>query len=833
MLKDRQKFCIKMFIIFGIVILFFTPSISSNHVTNSYDAIESKIMQFNYLDEDELIISFHLNDLIKGEIKTDHGVFDTFSIPNSGFLGLSGKPQLPIFSTIIAVPNQEFTFIIEDFEIDQSFFVNRIYPAQLPNKDNEEKISQFIIDEEFYQTDLDYPGKFVEIVESGKIRDIDFVKIEFYPVQYNPKQNIVTIYDEISFKLSFNVNDHIIVEKDFNSSPFSSLYRNVFSNWQVYLDNTNLVESTTDNNPIFEDDGCEFLIITDPSFVTQANDLALWKNSKGIITRVVDTDETGSSSSNLKQYIKSAYDSWEPRPSYILLFGDSEFIPTSQSGTDLYYVTVEGSDYFPDLYLGRIPADSSQEADVIVQKILNYEQNPPRSTDFYNNFAVAAYFQDDEGNGYESRRFVRTSEEIRDFLLSRDFNGERIYCTEPYIDPTHYNNGDYGDGEPLPEELLRPVFAWEGNADDIINAIENGIFILNHRDHGFADGWGDPYFDSNHVHDLTNGDLLPVVFSINCESGRFDGYESFCEEFVRQEGGGAIAAFGASRVSYSGYNDYLCLGFYDSQWPDFDPEVGSDEPMYKLGQILNYGKFYMSETWGDPWGIEKTTFELFHCFGDPTLEIWTSVPKEIELESKFDGENLELTITDGVSEIEGALVCLKQESGFYTRGYTDSSGMIIIDTSSANIEEEVSIVISAHNCLTYIDTFVLNQPPLIPDKPQGPEAGIINRELTYSISTTDPDEDQIFYKWCWGDGHFSEWFGPFDSGETVSASHKWSTEATYFIKVKAKDIYDQETEWSEKFNLKISESRVLNFRFSSILEILLKDFPVFRLFNLF
>ena len=75
--------------------------------------------------------------------------------------------------------------------------------------------------------------------------------------------------------------------------------------------------------------------------------------------------------------------------------------------------------------------------------ILNYEQNPPSNSDFYENMAVAAYFQDDENNGYETRRFVRTSEEIRDFLMAEGYESERIYVTEPYINPTNYNNGYY------------------------------------------------------------------------------------------------------------------------------------------------------------------------------------------------------------------------------------------------------------------------------------------------------------------------------------------------------------------------------------------------------
>lgn len=332
-------------------------------------------------------------------------------------------------------------------------------------------------------------------------------------------------------------------------------------------------------------------------------ELANWKHTKGLMTKVVNVTDIGSTSAQIRQYIQDAYDTWDPIPSYILLVGDAEQVPTNyvySAASDLWYVTVDESDYYPDLFIGRIPADTSDEANTMVQKILTYEKTPPTQSSFYNDFVVAAYFQDDEQNGYETRRFVRTSEEVRDYLLSEGYDGERVYCTGSSINPTHYNNGYYGNGEPLPAELLRPTFAWDGDKTDIINAIESGIFILNHRDHGMESGWGDPYFTTSDFSSFSNRELLPVVFSLNCLTGRFDNGECFCEEFLRKDDGGVVAAFSATRVSYSGYNDYLCRGFYDAQWPDFDQDIGGYTPLYSLGEILNYGKIYMANTWGDP-----------------------------------------------------------------------------------------------------------------------------------------------------------------------------------------------------------------------------------------
>jgi hypothetical protein len=821
MIQIREK---KFILTFVIVMSLLVPSAMLTIGTNVIKLDADDIITFSYNNEPQLYITFNMQDFTEEKITNEYGQYSTINIPQGGYIGNIGKPQLPIVTRLIAVPNLDITLNIIDTQIAESRLVGKIYPSQNPQTDSDAKETKFIIDEAFYKQNNNYPGKLVEISYEGKIRDISFIKIEFYPIQYNPKQGIVTIYDEITVEITSDISEPIKVESDFEHSYYYTFYENVFSNWQGFIENTQVTEPIKEAGNGFREEGCDYLIITHPDFQSEITELANWKHAKGFMTKVVDTTITGFTSNEIKQYIQDAYDTWNPRPSYLLLVGDNEFVPPSSSGTgtDLYYVTTDGSDYFPDMFHGRIPADTPQEAEIIVQKILTYEQNPPTLSSFYENFAVAAYFQDDEQDGYETRRFVRTSEEIRDYLMTLNYEGERIYVTEPYINPTHYNNGYYGDGEPLPEELLRPDFPWDGEAEDIINSIENGIFILNHRDHGFEDGWGDPYFDTGHVDGLTNGELLPVVFSINCLTGQYDDYECFAEEFLRKEGGGAVAVFAATRVSYSGYNDYLCRGFYDAQWPDFDTDIGTDIPMYTLGELLNYGKIYMTQTWGDSWGYEDYTFELFHVFGDPTMEIWSAEPQDLSVTYTFTGDLLEVAVKSGADPADGALVCLCQESGFFAKSKTCPSGRVLLSTASADLLEEASLIVSYHNHNTYQEMFYLNQPPSVPDKPAGPAKGGPNKEFTFSTSTIDPDGDQVYYMWRWGDGQYSDWFGPYNSGETVEASHSWNDTSNYQIRVKAKDIVTGlETDWSEPLWIQIQKTKTVN----SFLYNLLNRFP--------
>ncbi|MGF3554361.1 MAG: C25 family cysteine peptidase [Thermoplasmatota archaeon] len=104
-----------------------------------------------------------------------------------------------------------------------------------------------------------------------------------------------------------------------------------------------------------------------------------------------------------------------------------------------------------------------------------------------------------------------------------------------------------------------------------------------------------------------------------------------------------------------------------------------------------------------------------------------------------------------------------------------------------------------------------NSPPEKPEKPFGLSIGKINQQYNFTTNTTDVDEDKIFYKWDFGDGTFSKWLGPFNSGETVIISHNWSKKGLYNVKVKARDSHRAESPWSEPLSIKITKPRTFNY----------------------
>lgn len=102
-----------------------------------------------------------------------------------------------------------------------------------------------------------------------------------------------------------------------------------------------------------------------------------------------------------------------------------------------------------------------------------------------------------------------------------------------------------------------------------------------------------------------------------------------------------------------------------------------------------------------------------------------------------------------------------------------------------------------------------NIEPSKPDRPSGPTTGWVGREYSYSTSSVDPDGDKIYYLFDWGDGS-QEWFGPFASGEMVTASHTWQEKGTYEIRVKARDEHGAESQWSDPLAITMPKSYLFN-----------------------
>jgi hypothetical protein len=124
-----------------------------------------------------------------------------------------------------------------------------------------------------------------------------------------------------------------------------------------------------------------------------------------------------------------------------------------------------------------------------------------------------------------------------------------------------------------------------------------------------------------------------------------------------------------------------------------------------------------------------------------------------------------------------------------------------------------------------------NVAPFKPDIPLGPDQGSPNKELIFTASTTDQNNDDISYLFEWGDGLYN-WSDFAESGETASLSHIFENKGAYCIRVKAIDCYGYESEWSDPLTLTVNTDKSSEYQKISLIQRLLSffNFPVYSQF---
>ena len=164
-----------------------------------------------------------------------------------------------------------------------------------------------------------------------------------------------------------------------------------------------------------------------------------------------------------------------------------------------------------------------------------------------------------------------------------------------------------------------------------------------------------------------------------------------------------------------------------------------------------------------------TTFSMSASDSDGTIESW-----ELDVDNDGNAEYF------GNDTLPASQIHTYSTSGVFTAKLT------VWDDDGATGSRTVTITVNPPN-----------SPPNTPIIPSGKTNGRINRNYRYRTSTTDPNGDQVYYWFDWDDGTNSGWLGPYNSGRTISTNHKWTSEGTYEVIVKAKDSHGAESGWSD------------------------------------
>lgn len=585
----------------------------------------------------KLIYSLKEFDLNKKNI--DGEEMQNIEISGSFLPNDEGAPNLPSGSKYIAIPKgAKVNLKITSFKTEKFSDVNLAPAPKIPLA-NDNSPLKFKKNKNIYSNDAFYPAKPVVISKQLKVRGVDAVIIGVTPFQYNAVTKELIAYKNIEIELEFIGGNGQYGEERLHSRWWDPILENLFIN-------SNSIPKVKKSKS-YRAQGCEYLIVTpdDPDFIAWADTIKNWRTLQGIKTDVVTTTQMGgNTTSAIETYVNNAYNNWDIHQSAILLLGDygtsgSTIISPSLSHpysgtyvTDNIYADVDG-DNLPDISFSRITAQNAADLEVMINKFINYEKQPPTSADYYN-YPVTAM-------GWQTDRWFQLCSEVINGFLEHGLGKEPVRenainsgtpggvwssadNTATVVDYFGTNGLNY-----IPDNSAH-LTDWGGSATRINNDINSGAFMVQHRDHGGESGWGEPSYQTSNLSGLNN-DKLSFIFSVNCLTGRFDwSSECFTEAFHRMDKG-ALGLIAASNVSYSFVNDVYVWGLYDGLWPDFMPDYGNSGPVNLLPSFANaYGKYFLQQSnWPYNSGSKLITYNLFHHHGDAFSVMYSEVPQNL------------------------------------------------------------------------------------------------------------------------------------------------------------------------------------------------------------
>lgn len=631
------------------------------------------------------------------------------SIPGFGQCSEEGKPMLPMRIDTFRVPY--------GFDITLSTFVGQqqtlpcIYSGvPTPEFENSPNPKSLVQTSSFEGI---FPAQNCEILTSYNLRGEKIIEIAVSPIQYDFSNGEATITPNLSYTIKYTPSESMYTLNNNANLTKSQSTNNTFLDeflTSALVENVNEIGGFN----LCDTEGFEgsvgYIVLTTDKYLDYVKYFERWKKILGYTTHIISRP-TWNNHTEVLSAIRECR-KMNDNIQYLLIIGDYDDVPSMISYRlskshcyDGLYGTLPEGGFIPDIYIGRIPVNNTTEINNVLKKLIWTEMCPIIDENFYKNAVHCAKFEiKDNAPNMEDRRFVLTSEEIRDYVHTKGITSTRFYNADSNANPQYYSN-KYSFGQAIPAELQIPNFNWDCNVSDIIKQINNGCLYALYRGHGLRTGWAGVGLYTSTLPQLSNNELYPIIFSITCLTGKFN-ENCFAEQILKMPEAGALAVIASSEASLSGYNDSLIEGMFDAIWPSpgllprfNDPSIGfiskTPNPTYRLGHILEQGLFRMNEQWGT---VDKDRvkyqYELFHLFGDPSMYFFTENPKQFSnVEISRDWRGIYVNTNGEPASIS-----------FYN-SMTDTAHKYETDKIFYHTDDQENTIVclTGHNRLTYLD----------------------------------------------------------------------------------------------------------------------------------
>jgi hypothetical protein len=574
----------------------------------------------------------------------------------------AGQPILPAISRFIDLPDHA-ACQVEILQEDWSAHRGVLAPEQERVRRPEDFPAPFEQDPAIYSSDLTFPATALQLGAPALLRNQRFCQLTLNTARCNPLRERFETLNSMELLITFEGLD------ERNAKTFDLAQSAGF--WHELLEPGRLVPRESMDRDLYDlrETPGAYMVVARNSAITADpyfNAWLDWKREKGHEVFIVDENAVGSwTASNIKNYLADAYENSDTPPDFVLLIGDPSAsgnyeLPIGGSGYsgtyDHFYSTLEGTDIFADVAVGRISAENTSQMQGIFYKLMLYETTPYLAgTNWMSSAALTT--------GWNAISMIQQSRTIVHDMVEDGIT---------QVDTLWYPNSDAGD---------------------VNNWFNQGIGLYNYRGWIGMDGLSTSYIDNSS--NFTNDGMPPVAAIYTCSTGSFEGY-SQTEALLRKgdiaHPRGAVATMGfATSNTHTAYNNAVCGGF----WSAF-----LDHNLVQVGPAMFFGKLTLAQTLPPGDSNAEHFSNWANLMGDPGMDMWVGVPQTLSALASSGSNDLPygqssviINVEENGSPCAGACVSLYQEGFLREIAVTDASGqaeLSLVGHALANIPMTVT-----------------------------------------------------------------------------------------------------------------------------------------------
>jgi hypothetical protein len=764
----------------------------SGNFNNSYGSFKETInFAFEY-DHKQIELNYEEWDYIKFEDG------DSMLVP--------GQAMVP-YKLHSMITRDEIVDVSIELRNPEVLYGIKLAPAPTPKPMHNEgsnpiNVNDIEIDTDYYAQDKFFPGEHLKWLKLGG-RQVDgeqlwYYSIVIYPAQYNPKSNTLKTYQDSSITITYENSGSLIEVEQHNAQTSSDTSTGTSSRG---------VRAT-------EPSEIKYLIFTYSSLMDEMQVLADWKTQKGIPAEVFDVNDVFNNNSvkgdddeeTLRNFIREMYKKYQTE--YVLLAGDYDKVPPRMTidpdpidpyddgwiPMDLYYACIdEGStwdkdgdgkygeqgdldDIIPDLAIGRLAINDGTKMALKIQEIIDYEVSPPPG--------------DWTGNA------ILVGSDVHEY---DDGQKQCDYLEDKYLDTVYSQSTKLYD----PDNSL--------DTSSFKEAVNSGSSLIVYLGHGSSHVWTHEkggtsiLFENPNVATLTNGNMMPVITTVSCDTSWFDApknnpyLDCIGEAFTEIPGKGAIGYLGSTRTTV-GWLSQSYAPYAPGLQEDFVRQINLDN--LHLGWTYVEGMTHYAQSWGHRFansgsGEEQGCWQEYHLLGEPEVPLWVDTPKEFKITKNTAGSSIIITVKDADDKpVEGARVCVWLKDVAYDYVITGSDGTAEFDLISTS-DEEATLTVTKQRFLPHISKVKLLDvvPPITsyemtPAEPDGNNNWYTAPpEIQFN---TNEKSAKTYFKWDNSPG-FDEYDEPIYAPEGKHTLHFYSIDAANNIELEKQAIIKVDT----------------------------------------